>query len=117
MTEVERTDEVLRRHRREAEDAAGRLATAFELADISELPSLRPVFNATGIQQGAHVYLGGCSARVATELADALMVYARCVGKLVDGESSSLLRELLAQVGGTPALPGDGAIVIRREPT
>ncbi|MDH6114424.1 hypothetical protein P3T36_000825 [Kitasatospora sp. MAP12-15] len=113
MTEVERADETLRRHQREAEDAAEKLATAFQVAGVSELPSLRPAFHATGIRQGPHVYLGGCSAAVALELANALMVYARCTGRLVDRDSSSRLRELLVQLDVTPALPGDGAIVIR----
>lgn len=115
MAEVERVDEVLRRHQREAEDAAATLATAFQVAELSELHGLRPAFHATGTKQGPHVYLGGCSARVALEIANALMVYARCTGKLTDGESSSMLREVLAQLGVTPALPGDGVIVVQGE--
>ncbi|MDH6135029.1 hypothetical protein P3T37_004439 [Kitasatospora sp. MAA4] len=115
MTELERTNETLRRHQQEAEDAAEALATAFQVAELTELPGLRPSFHATGVEQGPHVYLGGCSARVALEIAGALRVYARCTGKLIDGESSSLLRELMAQRSATPALPGDGVIVIRGE--
>ncbi|MDH6134238.1 hypothetical protein P3T37_003640 [Kitasatospora sp. MAA4] len=117
MAELERANETLRRHQQEAEDAAETLATAFQVAELTQLPGLRPAFHATGIEQGPHVYLGGCSARVALEIANALTVYARCTGKLIGGESSSLLRELMAHMDVTPALPGDGVIVIRGELT
>ncbi|MDH6133990.1 hypothetical protein P3T37_003389 [Kitasatospora sp. MAA4] len=117
MTELERMNEMLRRHQQEAEDAAAALATAFQVAELAELPGLRPAFHATGIKQGPHVYLGGCSARLALEIANALTVYARCTGKLVDGESSPMLRAVLADAGVTPALPSNGVVIIRGELT
>ena len=115
MADVERADEVLRQNHREAEDAAARLATALQVAGLAELPSLRPVFAATGIRAGAHVELGGCSARRAKELADVLTAYARLTGRLVDGQSTRMLHEVLGQLGVTPALPSDGVYVVRTD--
>lgn len=113
MTEVERRDEVLRQHQREADEAAERLATALQVSGAHELPSLRPVFQTSGLSRGAHVYLGGCSARTASKLAEILMHYSRLTGRLVDAESNVMLDEVLSQLGTAPALSGDGVHLVR----
>ncbi|MGF1431524.1 hypothetical protein [Kitasatospora sp. LaBMicrA B282] len=112
--DVEREAEILRQYRAEAEAAADALQTAWRLAGLPFHPSVMPVMaQGRGVPQGPHVSLGGCSAGTARALAQVLTEYARLTGRLIDGESDSLMAQVLADFGVTPALPGDGLYVVR----
>ncbi|MGW4811372.1 hypothetical protein ACWEPB_06930 [Kitasatospora cineracea] len=115
MTDMERETDQLRHFRAEAEEAAQALETALRVAGLPPLVSLSPVYAASGLPGGAHVHIGGCSARTARALADALTEYARLTGRLIDGDSRRFMARVLAEHGVVPALPNDGLYVVRRE--
>ncbi|AUY51407.1 hypothetical protein [Streptomyces sp. CB01881] len=115
MTELETEAERLRHHRVEAEEATEALETAIKVAGLPPLVSLSPVYAASGLPDGAHVHIGGCSATTALALADVLTEYARLTGRLIDGGSQRLMVRVLADHGVMPALPSDGLYVVARE--
>lgn len=117
MTEPEAETEAerLRHFRAEAEEAAEALETAIRVSGLPPLISLSPVYAASGLPDGAHVHIGGCSARTARALADALTEYARLTGRLVDGESRRFIACVLTDSGVQPALPSDGLMFVRGE--
>ncbi|MER7756943.1 hypothetical protein [Kitasatospora sp. NPDC097643] len=110
-TEAER----LRHFRAEAEEAAEALETAIRVAGLPPLISLSPVYAATGLPDGAHVHIGGCSAHTARALADCLTEFARLTGRLIDGESRRFAARVLADSGVQPALPREGLCFVRGE--
>lgn len=117
MTEPEAETEAerLRHFRAEAEEAAEALETAIRVSGLPPLISLSPVYAASGLPDGAHVHIGGCSARTARALADALTEYARLTGRLVDGESRRFIACVLTDSGVQPALPSDEHIFVHGE--
>ncbi|MFI9271740.1 hypothetical protein ACIGXM_13625 [Kitasatospora sp. NPDC052896] len=115
MPELEHETERLRRFRAEAEAAADAVVTAWKVAGLPSEPTVMALARGRGVLQGPHVSLGGCHARVALALAGCLTDYARLTGQLIDGDSRRLMARMLADHGVTPALPGDGLYVARRE--
>ncbi|WP_033219009.1 hypothetical protein [Kitasatospora phosalacinea] len=115
MAQTEHETARLRAHRVEAEGAADAVETAWRLAGLPSEPSVMPVTSGRGLDAGAHVSLGGCSAATARALADVLTEYARLTGRLIDGGSQRILARVLAGHGVRPVLPGDGAYVVARE--
>ncbi|KIQ63108.1 hypothetical protein TR51_30455 [Kitasatospora griseola] len=115
MTEVERETDRLRQFRAEAEEAAEALETAIKVAGLPPLVSLSPVYAASALPAGAHVHIGGCSARTARALADVLTEYARLTGRLIDGDARRVMARVLTASGVMPALPSDGLYVVRQE--
>lgn len=112
---VEREAEILRQYRAEAEAAADAVETAWKLAGLPSTPDVMPIVSGRGMYQGPHVSLGGCHANTARALAEVLTEYARLTGRLIDGESRSLVARMLADCDVTPALPSDGLHVVQRQ--
>ncbi|MEV4559891.1 hypothetical protein AB0K51_23255 [Kitasatospora sp. NPDC049285] len=115
MTDVESETAQRRTWRAEAEAAADAVEIAWRLAGLPCSPNVMPVTSGRGLDSGAHVSLGGCSATTARALADVLTEYARLTGRLIDGESQRLMARVLAEHGVRPMLPRDGLYVVPRE--
>ncbi|MGK4582580.1 hypothetical protein [Kitasatospora sp. HPMI-4] len=115
MSGLESETNRLREYRAEAEAAADAVETAWQLAGLPSGIDVMPVVSGRGVHEGPHVSLGGCHARVARALAEVLTEYARLTGRLIDGESWSLVARMLADCGVAPALPRDGLYVVGRE--
>ncbi|MFI9271184.1 hypothetical protein ACIGXM_10795 [Kitasatospora sp. NPDC052896] len=74
----------VREHLREAAEAAQALEDALDLHWIPPLVSLA-ARRISSTSAGAHVELGGCSARTALAIADCLTAHARCLSRIIPG--------------------------------
>ncbi|MEU1282938.1 hypothetical protein [Kitasatospora sp. NPDC005856] len=108
MTELENEAEIRRARHQEAETAADALRTALRVNHLPTLPALEAAPAVEGLREGGYVYLGGCNARTAQAIADALLLLARWTGRVIPSEADvRLTRTVLDEIGLTVQTPAE----------
>ncbi|MFE4971040.1 hypothetical protein ACFRAR_02840 [Kitasatospora sp. NPDC056651] len=108
------TEDEIRQHRRQSEEAADVLETALRVARMPVPQGLSPAYGLIGQGYGPRLVLGTLGLYQAQQWIEALHRHARAHGYVMDAEACGLASQVLAEFR-VPTLSGDGTHSVREE--